>query len=125
MVSISTVSDTRVVSVTTTSSDPDEARDISNSIADMAVTYLPKLMETNAPNIAERAIRPERKSSPSLVKNTAIGAMICLILALAVITVFYLLDDTLATAEDEVEEKIREENRKKREKNRKKNKKKS
>ncbi|MBE5869717.1 MAG: capsular polysaccharide biosynthesis protein [Lachnospiraceae bacterium] len=100
MVSVSTVSDTRVVSVTTTSTDPDEARDISNSIADLAVTYLPKLMETNAPNIAERAIRPERKSSPSLVKNTVIGAILFLMIALAVITVFYLLDDTLTTAED-------------------------
>lgn len=100
MVAISTVNDTRVVQVTTTSVNPEEARDISNAIADKAVTYLPKLMDTSAPNIAERAICPTQKSSPSLVKNTMIGALVGLILCLGIITVLYLLDDTLRTAED-------------------------
>lgn len=143
MVSVSTVNDTRVVQVTTTSTDPEEARDISNAIADKAVTYLPKLMETSAPNIAERAITPMQKSSPSLVKNTVLGAFVCLVLCLAVITVFYLLDDTLKTAEevekelgiipltsipegdvksisDEVEEKIKKSKKEKRKKGKKK-----
>jgi capsular polysaccharide biosynthesis protein len=100
MVSIGSINDTRVVKVTVTSTDPEEARDIANAIADKAVTYLPQLMETSAPNIAERAILPERKSSPSLTKNTIIGALVGLILCLAVLTIMYLLDDTLKTGDD-------------------------
>jgi capsular polysaccharide biosynthesis protein len=102
MVSISTVNDTRVVLVTVTSTDPVEAKNIANAIAEQTVNYLPGLMdmEGKEPHIAERAIVPKSKSSPSLVKNTVIGALIGLLLCLAALTIMYLADDTLKTADD-------------------------
>lgn len=100
MITIGTVDKSRVVEVTVTSIDPEEAKNIANAIADKAVTYLPALMETPAPNIAERAIIPEKKSSPSMVKNTLIGAMLCLLLAMGIMTIGYMMDDTLKSADD-------------------------
>lgn len=67
---------------------------------DKAVTYLPKLMDTAAPNIAEKAIVPPEPSSPNLIINTLLGAFGFLAVALIVLTVLYLRDDTMRTAED-------------------------
>ncbi len=100
MVSITALNDTRIIQLSVTSTIPEEARDIANSLADKAVSYLPELMETAAPNIAERAIIPEKKSSPSLTRNVLIGALILAFVYLAILTVQFLMDDTLKTAED-------------------------
>ncbi len=100
MVSISALNDTRIIELSVTSTDPQEAMDMANMLAEKAVSYLPELMETPAPNIAERAILPTEKSSPSLTKNVAKGALIFTVLCLGILTVIFLLDDTMKTAED-------------------------
>lgn len=100
MVSVSTVADTRILSISVESTKPEEAMKIANRLADMAVSELPKLMDTSKPNIAERAILPEKKSSPSLSRNTIIGALAGMALVLAVLTFFYMTDDTMKSAED-------------------------
>jgi capsular polysaccharide biosynthesis protein len=100
MVTVSNVSDTRVVTVSAESEDPEEACDIANAVAQKAVDYLPELMEASAPNIAETAIVPTSPTSPSLMKNTLLGALIGAVLVMAVLTVRYLLDDTLKTSDD-------------------------
>lgn len=100
MVSIGAVNKTRLLAITVESTSPQEARDIANAIADKAVTYVPDVMETATPNIAETAIIPLRKSSPSLAKNTLIGAMLALVLIGGILVVSYLMDDTFKSAED-------------------------
>ena len=100
MVNVSVIQDTRILTITVESSVPAEAKNIANALAEKAVTYLPKLMETATPNIAEYAIVPKGKSSPSLSQNVLLGGGIGLVLAIAVWTVLYLLDDTMSSAED-------------------------
>ena len=58
------------------------------------------LMDTAQPNIAERAIVPSAKSSPSMSRNTVMGGLVGAILVAAVLTVLFLMDDTMTTAED-------------------------
>lgn len=100
MVTMETLEDTRILTVTVTSIVPEEAQKIANDLAEKAVTYLPELMETSAPNIAEHAIYPESPSSPNLIKNTMIGAAAGLVCALGLLTVFFVMDDTVKSAED-------------------------
>lgn len=100
MTTIATVEDTRILSVTVESSDPEEARDVANALAEKAVSELPKLMDTSKPNISEYAITPEEKSSPSYSKNIMIGALLLTLLMLGGLTFAYLTDDTLKSAED-------------------------
>lgn len=100
MVSISTITDTRILTITVESPNPSEAKNIANALAEKAVNRLPKLMDTSKPNIAEYAILPENKSSPSYSVNITAGALGALILILGVLTFFYVTDDTLKTAED-------------------------
>ena len=100
MISISTVEDTRILKISAVSTKPKEAKIIANALAEKAVTEIPKLMGTTAPNIAERAITPKFKSSPSLKKNTMLGALGGMVLVLAVLTFLFITDDTIKTEED-------------------------
>ncbi len=100
IVTISSIDQTRIIEVSVESTSPVEARDIANAMAEQAVTYLPDLMETSAPNIAEYAILPERQSSPSLIKNTLIGALAGMLLCIGVLTALFMMDDTLKSADD-------------------------
>ena len=100
MLNLTVVANTRIIKIAVTSEDRVEAKNIANELAHKAEAQLPKLMDAPKPNIAEEAIVPEKKSSPSLTKNVMIGALLLTLLTLAVLTVMYLLDDTLKTAED-------------------------
>ena len=100
MLNLSVVNNTRIIRIDVTSTDKKEAMNIANALAEKGVKELPKLMETPAPHIAEYAIVPVNKSSPSLTKNTMIGALLALLIMLAIFTVQFLLDDTFKTADD-------------------------
>ena len=100
MLSMSTVSDTRIIAIRATSKDPEEAMNIANALADKGVKELPKLMETPQPHIAEYAIIPINPSSPSLTKNIMIGALIGMIIMVGIFTIQFMLDDTFKTADD-------------------------
>jgi capsular polysaccharide biosynthesis protein len=100
MVTISTISESRVVTVSAESADAQEACDIANAVAQKAIDYLPELMETSEPNIAETAIVPRKQTSPNLTDNTLRGGIIGMLLMMAVITMRYLLDDTLKSPDD-------------------------
>ena len=73
---------------------------MANQLARTAKVQLPKVMEAPSPSIAENAVLPTRRSSPSLSRNVIIGALAALLVMVAVLTVIYLRDDTLKTSED-------------------------
>lgn len=100
MTTIGAINKTRLLGITVESTDPVEAKDVANALADKAVTYVPEVMETATPNIAELAIVPKRKSSPSLAKNTIIGALLSTIAVAAILIVRLLMDDTFKSADD-------------------------
>lgn len=100
MISLSVVSNTRIVKISATSTDPREAMDIANQMAVTSKVQLPKVMDAPSPSIAETAVLPQTKSSPSMTKNVMIGAMLLLFIVLAILTVQYLLDDTVKSPED-------------------------
>lgn len=100
LIDISTVGNTRVLQITVETKDPEESKNIANLLADNAESYLPDLMETAEPNVAEYAILPEEPSSPNIPMNTLIGAVIGLVLLGGSFTVKFVMDDTLKTAED-------------------------
>lgn len=100
MISLSVVSNTRIVRISATSTDPQEAMEIANQMAKTAKVQLPKVMEAPSPSIAETAVLPTHRSSPSLSKNVIVGAMLMLVIVLGILTVIYMMDDTIKTSED-------------------------
>ena len=100
MISLSVVPNTRIVKISVTSTDPREAMDIANEMARVSRAHLPKVMSAPAPTIAEEAILPKNRSYPSMTRNVASGMMAALFAVMGVLTVIYLMDDTIRTAED-------------------------
>ena len=100
MITLTSVGDTRILVVEVESTSPREAMTIANALADKAESEIPRLMSTSKPNIAEYAIQPDQKSSPSLTRNTLIGALLGLLILLAFFTVPYLMDDAINSSED-------------------------
>ncbi len=98
MINISTIANTRILVISVTSVSPKEAQVIANALADKAVEKIPVLMDTARPNIAERAIVPTGKSSPSMRRNVLIGGLLGLVAVLAILTFFFLMDDTITTS---------------------------
>ena len=100
MLSLSVVDNTRIVKISATSTAPREATAIANQMAKTSQVELPKVMEAPTPTIAEMAVLPIRRSSPSLVKNVAVGAVGLLMIAVTALTILYRMDDTVKTSDD-------------------------
>ncbi len=100
MLSVSNPNGTRLINITATTTDPVLSRDIANEVAKLAKSWLPEVMESAEPNIAEDAITPTHRSSPSLTKNVLIGLIAGAVLCYGFFVVQYLLDDTVTSADD-------------------------
>lgn len=100
MITLENPTDTRILNINVVSTDPKSARDIANTLMDVAVDYLPKTMSTNAPNVAQKAKLADHKDGPSYTKYTMIGALAGAFLYCMYLVVKYLMDDTIHTADD-------------------------
>ena len=100
MISLVNPTDTRVLQIEVTSTDKQQACDIANTLANVAIDYLPDTMSTNAPNIAQVARVADKKVGPSYMKYTAIGALLGALIYCIFIIIGYLMDDTIHTSED-------------------------
>ena len=97
---ISNPTDTRIITITATTPDPQLSADIANSIANQSKIYLPRIMQTDEPSVYEPAIVPTTKSSPSYSKNTLIGGLLGALACMAVLVIRFLMNDTLTTPDD-------------------------
>jgi capsular polysaccharide biosynthesis protein len=100
MVDIAVIKDTRIMTVNVTSTDSSEAEAIANDIAKQAEIQIPKLMDTPKPHIIEPAIVPMFKSSPSFSKNIMMGALAATALVLGILTIIFVLQDTVNSGDD-------------------------
>lgn len=99
-ITVENPADTRYLKITVEDSDPELAAEMANEFADATADGVAEIMSTDRPSIVERAVVSKAPSSPSLGKNTVIGGLVAALLAMAVIVIRYLLDDTIKTEED-------------------------
>lgn len=99
-VRVSNPTDTRILKLTATAESPELAMDIANTLATVAVEYLPETMSTEAPNIAQKARLPKYRSNPSYTKQTLIGGLIGALLCCAWFAFTMINDETIRTPED-------------------------
>lgn len=100
MLKVSNPSDTRILYITVSSPDPEEAMDIANEYAAVAKEYISKTMATDQPNVLSSALLPTRPVKPNKTMNIALGLLGGALLAVFVIVVRFVLDDKLKTADD-------------------------
>lgn len=99
-VEVTNPTSSRILQVTVNDPNPQTAADIANEMASVAESKLKEITGMQAIKIYEEAAVPDRPSSPSLKKNCALGLLAGIVLAMAVITIIYLLDDTIKTEDD-------------------------
>lgn len=100
MLSVTNTSDTRMLDITVTNPDPEEAAAIANEYADVGAKYISEKMKTDEPTLMSSARVPENPFSPNKAKNILLGFVVGFVLASAVVVLRTMLDDTYKTAED-------------------------
>lgn len=100
MITINNPTDTRILNIEVTSSNPEQAMNIANELTTQAIIYLPRIMECETPNIVQNAILPKSPSSPSYSRNIVTGAMLGFILILAFYVIRHMTKDSIDSAED-------------------------
>lgn len=99
-ITINNPSNTRILTITTEDEDPQLAKDIVDSIARVASDYIAETMEMIPPKLIEEGTVATTKSSPSVAKNTLMGALVGAILMCGIITVKFIMNDSVTTTED-------------------------
>lgn len=99
-VEVNNAQDTRLLEISVTNPDPELAAKLSDEIAKMTIIKVAEVMKTDKPSLVEKAHVPTAPVSPSLMKNVILGALLFAIIAVALIVVRYLLDDTVKNEED-------------------------
>ena len=98
--SISNPSNTHVIYVSYKSPDPEEAKLVADTYAQVAREFIAARMDMREPNIFEEAKLPDRPISPRKTRDIVIGFLIGALLAVAIITIQFLGDDRIRTVED-------------------------
>ena len=99
-VTVNNPANTRFLEITVSNNDSYLAKKIVDELADVSAERMAEVMETQAPNIMDYGQIPENPSSPNLIKNSMIGAILGFIVACGIIVVMYLMNDTIKTSDD-------------------------
>lgn len=100
MLSVTNTTDTRMLDITVTDSDPEEAAAIANEYAEVGAKYISEKMKTDEPTLMSSARVPVNPFSPSKAKNILLGFALGFVLSCGVVVLRVLLDDTYKTADD-------------------------
>ena len=104
-VTLNNPANSRILEITVRDENPAMAKKIADEIADVGSTFIAAKMVQDAPMIIQKGYADGEPVSPNIIKNTLIGAVLGAFLAMAIIVISYLFNDTIITAED-VEKKL-------------------
>ena len=99
-VSVSNETNTRFISISVEDPDPVVAQQIADCMAKISAEVGQDVMDIKKVNIAEEANLPKYPSSPNLKKNILIGGFAGIFLAIVVIIIIFLMNDSIRTSED-------------------------
>lgn len=95
MIDASSVNGTEIFQVTVTGPAPREAEKIANTIVEVLPRQIEKVMDGSSVRAVDYAVAPDRKSSPSITRYTAIGLTLGFVVSSAVIILVELLDEQI------------------------------
>lgn len=99
-VTVSTASDTRIMYITVTHTDPAMAQCIADKVRELATEHIMEVMKVWEVNVAESADYPTKKAAPSILKWTVVGGIGGVFLATVVLMLLYLMNDKVKSPED-------------------------
>lgn len=99
-VEVATPTDTRILSITVTDTDPVMAMEIANCVREAAAVHIKEVMDIEAVNVVETADLPMEKAGPGILKWTLAGGAMGAFLVIAVVLLLFFMDDTIKTSDD-------------------------
>lgn len=99
-ITISNPKDSRMLYISVETISQKESMDIANELANQAVNQLGDLMDSKPPKIAENAVYPKNKTSPSLSKNILMGCAALSAVYIIILFVIFALDNKINDEED-------------------------
>lgn len=97
---VSIPENTHIIAISVTDEDPYTASELANKIRDAAAEHIKNVMDVQAINTVDEADIPTSPVKPNIWKNSALGALLAMIVVVAVLIVIYMLNDTVKTPED-------------------------
>ena len=91
---------TRILTVNVENEDPKVAKEIADALRESVSIKITEIMEADAVNTIEEANLPTAPSSPNVMRNIAIGALLGILIAAGIIILIFILDDTIKTPDD-------------------------
>ena len=99
-ISVSTPTDTRILTIAVNDKDPMMAKKIADAVREASKAQIQSVMGIETVNTVEDAKLPESPISPNTKMNILIGFALGFIIAVAVIIIRFMLDDTIKAQED-------------------------
>lgn len=99
-INVTTEDNTRILNLTFTGADPEQAALIINTVRDVASEQIKSVMEMNALRTIYEASVPVAASNMNTKRTAVVAAALGFALSMAVLVVFFLLDDTIRTEDD-------------------------
>lgn len=98
--SVNAPTETRILSITVKDEDPYMAKKIADTIRDAASEHIQKVMDVESVNVVDEANIPENPCSPKVSVYAFIAGIIGCLIAIVIIVVRFLVNDTIQTSED-------------------------
>lgn len=90
----------RIVTISVSDPDPYMASKLATQVRDMAAVHIQEVMDTGAVNVVEEANIPQAQTLGNYKRNAMMGVLAGMVLAMAVIFIRYMMNDTIRRPED-------------------------
>lgn len=99
-ISVTALEETRVLQIVVSDGNPDRAAQIANKVCQVAAQELQRITDADAVNQLYEAEVPKAPSGPNAKRYMVIWGLIGLLVATGVLTVVFVLDDSIRSEED-------------------------
>lgn len=100
MLSVANKEDTRMLSITVTSDDPELSYEVADAVTTAAVAQMAAITQTDPPTIVEHPEVASDAMDNGMRKNLAVGILAGLVLVAAIYVILYMMNDRIQTEED-------------------------
>ena len=99
-ISVSIPNDTRVISISVSDENPNEASDLANAVREVASEKIKEVTKVEEVTTIEAAEPSSRPSSPNIRRNIALGMLVGVSIGILIVLMSEVLDDTVKRADD-------------------------
>ena len=100
MIRVSIPNDTRIITISVNSKDPQDAQQLANSVREIAAEKIKVVTKVEDVTTIEEAKVPTSPSSPNIKRNVLLGALVGGFIAVAFVLLLEVLDDRVRRPED-------------------------